>query len=394
VHDLCDRTPAAGNTYDHAVRPFRIEVPEADLVDLRERLARTRWGEPATIGGWTQGVPLDYARELCEYWRTRYDWRRCEAELNALPQFRTSLDGGGDDAVDVHVLHVRSRHADALPLLLTHGWPGSVVEFLDVVDALTDPPDPRDAFHLVIPSMPGFGFSGKPAVAGWGAERIAVAWAQLMDRLDYDRYGAQGGDWGSAVTAALASAIPEAIVGIHLTMPLALRPDPDDQPLSAPDKAALLARKAFRKVGLGYALEQATRPQTLGYGLVDSPVALCTWIVEKFWDWSECAGDPANAVRRDRLLDDVMLYWLPATGTSSIRLYWESYRRRRMDPVEVPTGVTQFPAEPQRVPRSWVERRFTDLRYWSEPTVGGHFAALEQPEVFVDEVRAFFRLVR
>ena len=258
------------------MRPFRIEVPEADLVDLRDRLARTRWPEPATVGGWTQGVPLDYARDLCEYWRRRYDWRRCEAELNALPQFRTTLDGGGDDGVDVHFLHVRSPHDDALPLLLTHGWPGSVVEFLDVVGALTDPPDPADAFHLVIPSLPGYGFSSKPAVAGWGVERIAVAWAQLMDRLDYDRYGAQGGDWGSVVTAALGSAIPEALVGIHLTMPLALRPDRDDRPLSAFDKAALSDRKAFRKVGTGYAAEQATRPQTLGYGLVDSPAALCS----------------------------------------------------------------------------------------------------------------------
>ncbi len=376
------------------VRPFRIEVPEADLVDLRERLARTRWPEAATVGGWAQGVPLDYARDLCEHWRRRYDWRRCEAELNALPQFRTSLDGGGDDRVDIHFLHVRSRHADALPLLLTHGWPGSLVEFLDVVDALTDPPDPRDAFHLVIPALPGHGWSGRPAVDGWGVERIAVAWAQLMDRLDYERYGAQGGDWGSVITAALAAAIPEALVGIHLTMPLALRPDPDDHVATPGEKKALAQRAAFLKSGSAYALEQSTRPQTLGYGLVDSPVALCTWIVEKFWDWSECAGDPCNAIRRDRLLDDVMFYWLPATGASSVRLYWESYRRRRMDTVEVPTGVSQFPAEPVRLPRHWVERRFTDLRYWSEPKVGGHFASLEQPEVFVDELRAFFRLVR
>jgi epoxide hydrolase len=376
------------------VRPYRVEVPEADLVDLRERLARTRWPEPATVGGWTQGVPLDYARDLCEYWGRRYDWRRCEAELNALPQFCTTLDGGGDDGVDVHFLHVRSRHPHALPLLLSHGWPGSVVEYLDVVGVLTDPPDPRDAFHLVIPSLPGYGFSGKPAVAGWGVERIAVAWAQLMDRLGYDRYGAQGGDWGSMITAALGNAVPEALVGIHLTMPLALRPDADDQPLSAAEQAAVAGGKAFRKVGTGYAREQATRPQTLGYGLIDSPAALCTWIVEKFWDWSECAGVPDNAIRRDRLLDDVMLYWLPATGASSIRLYWESYRRRRMDTVEVPTGVTQFPCEMIRLPRHWVQARFPDLRYWSEPAVGGHFASLEQPEVFVDEVRAFFRTVR
>jgi pimeloyl-ACP methyl ester carboxylesterase len=376
------------------VRPFRIEVPEADLLDLRERIARTRWPEPATVGGWSQGVPLDYARDLCEYWRRRYDWRRCETELNALPQFCTSLTGGGDDAVDVHFLHVRSRHQGALPLLLTHGWPGSVVEFLDVVDALVDPPDPRDAFHLVIPSLPGYGFSGRPTTAGWGVERIAVAWAELMDRLEYDRYGGQGGDWGSVVTAALGSAIPEALVGIHLTMPMAPRPDPDDHPPSPVEEKALAAGKRFRKTGTAYAAEQATRPQTLGYGLVDSPVALCTWIVEKFWDWTECAGDPCNAIRRDRLLDDVMLYWLPATGASSIRLYWESYRRRRMDRVDVPTGVTQFPYEMIRLPRHWVEQRFPDLRYWSEPAVGGHFASLEQPEVFVDELRAFFRTVR
>ena len=376
------------------MRPFRIAVPEADLVDLRERLARTRWAEPATVGGWSQGVPLDYARDLCDYWANRYDWRRCEAELNALPQFCTTLDGGGDDGLDVHFLHVRSPHDGALPLLLTHGWPGSIVEFLDVVAALTDPPDPRDAFHLVIPSLPGYGFSDKPATSGWGLERIAVAWAQLMDRLGYARYGAQGGDWGSVVTAALGAAVPEALVGIHVTMPLAPRPDPDDGPSTAAEREALKQRKAFLRSGGAYALVQGTRPQTLGYGLVDSPAALCTWIVDKFWDWSENAGDPCNAIRRDRILDDVMLYWLPATGASSIRLYWESYRRRRMDPVEVPTGVTQFPHEVIRLPRHWVERRFTDLRYWSEPAVGGHFASLEQPEVFVDEVRAFFRLVR
>ena len=243
--------------------------------------------------------------------------------------------------------------------------PGSIVEFLDVVDALTDPPDPRDAFHLVIPSLPGYGFSSKPRLAGWGVERIAVAWAQLMDRLDYDRYGAQGGDWGSMITAALGSVIPEALVGIHLTMPMAFRPDPDDQPLSAAERKALIAGKAFMKAGTGYAHEQATRPQTLGYGLVDSPVALCTWIVEKFWDWSECAGDPCNAIRRDRLLDDVMLYWLPATGTSSIRLYWESYRRRRMDPVGGADGRHAVPGRDDPLP----------------PALGG--AAVHRPAVLV-----------
>jgi pimeloyl-ACP methyl ester carboxylesterase len=377
------------------MREFHVEIPESELDDLRDRLARTRWPDPATAEGWTQGVPLDYARELCDYWAREYDWRRCEAELNALPQFRTGLDGGGDDAVDVHLIHARSRHEGALPLLLTHGWPGSVVEFLGVIEALTDPPDPRDAFHVVVPSLPGFGFSGKPTVPGWGIERIATAWAQLMDRLGYDRYGAQGGDWGSMITSALGTGAPENVVGIHLTMPLAA-PPPDDegQPLTGAERKALAARKTFQKVGTGYSSEQSTRPQTLGYGLADSPSGQCMWIVEKFWDWTDCAGHPENVISRDRLLDNVMLYWLPGTGASSARLYWESYKRRRMDEVPVPTGVTLYPQELFRLPRHWIERRYTDLRHWSEPDTGGHFASLEQPEVFVDELRTFFRKLR
>jgi pimeloyl-ACP methyl ester carboxylesterase len=377
------------------VREFRIEVPESELDDLRERLARTRWPDPATVSGWTQGVPLDYARELCDHWARRYDWRRCEAEINALPQFLTGLDGGGDDTVEVHLLHVRSRHEDAVPLLLTHGWPGSIVEFLGIVRALTDPPDPHDAFHLVIPSLPGYGFSGKPTVPGWGVERIATAWAQLMDRLGYDRYGAHGGDWGAMIASALGTGIPENLVGIHLTMPIAA-PPPDDeaQPLTQAEQKGLAARKAFMKVGAGYSHEQSTRPQTLGYGLADSPSGQCMWIVEKFWDWTDCAGHPENVISRDRLLDNVMLYWLPGTGASSARLYWESYKRRRMDEVPVPTGVTLFPQELIRLPRHWIERRYTDLRHWNEPPVGGHFAALEQPDVLVDELRTFFRKLR
>jgi pimeloyl-ACP methyl ester carboxylesterase len=377
------------------VREFRIEVPESELDDLRERLARTRWPDPATAAGWTQGVPLDYARELCDHWARRYDWRRCEAEINALPQFRTGLDGGGDDTVEVHLLHVRSRHRGAMPLLLTHGWPGSIVEFLGIVSALTDPPDPADAFHLVIPSLPGFGFSGKPTVPGWGVERIATAWAQLMDRLGYDRYGAHGGDWGSAISSALGTGAPENVVGIHLTMPLAAPPpEGERQPLDPAERKALTARENFLKVGTGYSREQATRPQTLGYGLADSPSGQCMWIVEKFWAWTDCAGHPENVISRDRLLDNVMLYWLPGTGASSARLYWESYDRRRTDEVPVPTGVTLFPQELARLPRHWLERRYTDLRHWNEPAVGGHFAALEQPDVLVDELRTFFRKLR
>ncbi|GAA0901930.1 epoxide hydrolase family protein [Pseudonocardia zijingensis] len=377
------------------MREFRIEVPESELDDLRERLARTRWPDPATAPGWAQGVPLDYARELCDHWARRYDWRRCEAQVNALPSFRTGLDGGGDDTVEVHLLHVRSPHRSALPLLLTHGWPGSIVEFLDIVEALTDPPDPADAFHLVIPSLPGYGFSGKPTVPGWGVERIATAWAQLMDRLGYDRYGAHGGDWGSMISSALGTGAPENVVGIHLTMPLAAPPpEAERQPLSAAEQESLATRETFLKRGTGYSREQATRPQTLGYALADSPSGQCMWVVEKFWDWTDCAGHPENVISRDRLLDNVMFYWLPGSGASSARLYWESYDRRRTDEVPVPTGITLFPQELVRLPRHWLERRFTDLRFWNEPAVGGHFAALEQPDVLVEDLRAFFRKLR
>jgi pimeloyl-ACP methyl ester carboxylesterase len=377
------------------VREFRIDVPQSDLDDLRDRLSRTRWPEPATVEGWTQGVPLDYLKRLCRYWADGYDWRRCEAEINRYPQLVTGLDGGADDIVDVHALHVPSRHPGALPLILSHGWPGSIVEYLGVIDALTDPPDPADAFHVVVPSLPGFGFSGKPTIPGWGVERIATAWAQLMDRLGYHRYGAQGGDWGSMITAALGTGAPENVVGIHLTMPLAdAPPDQERQKLSPAEKAAVLDGKRFRRFGSGYSAEQSTRPQTLGYGLTDSPAGQCAWIVEKFWDWTDCAGDPQNTVRRDRLLDNVMLYWLTRSATSSARLYWESFGKGRRDVVEVPTGVTIFPHEMIRLPRHWLERRFVDLRHLSYPQAGGHFPALEQPEVFVDEVRAFFRLVR
>jgi pimeloyl-ACP methyl ester carboxylesterase len=270
-----------------------------------------------------------------------------------------------------------------------------VVEFVGLVDALTKPADPADAFHVVIPSLPGFGFSAKPAVSGWGTERIATAWAQLMDRLGYTRYGAHGGDWGSVITSALASGLPEVLAGIHLTMPLAeVPPDAERRALSPEEKAALMFSKRFKVSGTGYSAEQSTRPQTLGYGLTDSPVGQACWIVEKFWDWTDCAGHPENVITRDRLLDNVMLYWLPGTAASSARLYWESFRRQRMDTVEVPTAVTIFPHEMTRLPRHWLERRFTDLRHYSTPVAGGHFAALEQPETLVDELRAFFRTVR
>ncbi|UGS35116.1 epoxide hydrolase family protein [Capillimicrobium parvum] len=374
--------------------PFRVDIPDAQLDDLRERLARTRWPEPETVDDWSQGIPLGYVQELCAYWRDAYDWRRAEARLNAVPQFRTEIDGLG-----VHLLHARSPHAGALPLLMTHGWPGSVVEFLDVIGPLVDPPahggDAADAFHVVAPSLPGYGFSDKPTRTGWGEEHIAAAWAQLMARLGYDRYGAQGGDWGAIVTMALAQVDAGHLAGIHLNMP---RADPSALralgELTDREQAALDALAHYRRVEAGYSIQQATRPQTLGYGLVDSPAAQCAWIVEKFFTWTDCDGHPENAVARDVLLDNVMLYWLPAAGASSARLYWESFRNREFPPIDVPTGCSIFPKEIFRLSERWARTRFRDLRHFRELDRGGHFAALEQPAVFVDEVRAFFRTVR
>jgi pimeloyl-ACP methyl ester carboxylesterase len=379
---------------------FRIEIPDAALRDLRERLERTRWPEAETVEDWSQGVPLAYLRELCRYWAEQYDWRATEARLNALPQFRTEINGLG-----IHFLHVRSPHADALPLVITHGWPGSIVEFLKVLGPLTDPTahggDAADAFHVVCPSLPGYGFSDKPARPGWGLERIAAAWAVLIARLGYERYGAQGTDWGTSISTSLAQQDSDHVVGIHLTPPLA-PPDPatfDD--LTERERAALASLEHSAEWDSGYSREHATRPQTIGYALVDSPAALCAWIVEKFWAWTDCDGHPENVLTRDELLDNVMLYWLPSAGASSVRLYWESIRQvnewitgRVLDTVTVPTGCSIFPKELQRPSRRWAERRFLDIRYWNEPERGGHFAAFEQPESYVNEVRSFFRLVR
>jgi pimeloyl-ACP methyl ester carboxylesterase len=379
---------------------FRIDIPDADLDDLRVRLRNTRWPERATVGDWSQGVPLAYLQELCRYWADGYDWRATEARLNALDQFRVDVDGLG-----IHLVHARSPHVDALPLVLTHGWPGSIVEFLKVIGPLTDPPahggDRSDAFHVVCPSLPGFGFSDKPPRSGWGIERIADAWIELMARLGYARYGAQGSDWGTSISSLVGQRDREHVVGIHLTPPLA-PPDPstlDD--LTERERAALddLERAARRESG--YSSEQATKPQTIGYALVDSPTALAAWIIEKFWAWTDSDGHPENVLTRDELLDNLMLYWLPRSGASSARLYWESIRQvdewisgTTTDTVSVPTGCSIFPKELQRPSRRWAERRFLDIRYWNEPERGGHFAAFEQPELFVDEVRAFFRLVR
>jgi pimeloyl-ACP methyl ester carboxylesterase len=380
--------------------PFRVEVSDADLADLRERLGRTRWPDAETVDDWSQGVPLGYLRELCRYWAEGHDWRATEARLNAFPQFRTEIDGLG-----IHFLHVRSPHPDALPLVVTHGWPGSVVEFLKVIGPLTDPTAhggaAGDAFHVVCPSLPGYGFSDKPARPGWNVQRTAGAWMQLMARLGYQRYGAQGGDWGTSITTSIGQQDTDHVVGIHLNPPIAA-PDPatfDD--LTETERSALAALEQAQEWGSGYAEEHTTKPQTVGYGLVDSPAALCAWIVEKFWGWTDNDGHLDDVLTRDEVLDDVALYWFTATGASSARMYWESFRqvsewftRSTDDIVTVPTGCSIFPKENPRPSRRWAARRYTDIRQWHELDKGGHFAAFEQPAVFVDELRSFFRPLR
>ncbi len=380
-----------------AIRPFRIDIPEEALDDLRLRLQRTRWPEAETVDDWSQGIPLEYTRALCAYWADSYDWRATEARLNTFPQFITQIDG-----LDIHFLHVRSPHPGALPLVITHGWPGSIAEFQKVIGPLTDPVayggSADDAFDVVCPSLPGFGFSAKPTAVGWGVERTAAAWAELMARLGYDRYGAQGGDWGSAVTARLAQHDPSHLAGIHMNMPVVPPSSLSYEDMTETEHTALASMGYYLQWESGYSKQQSTRPQTLGYGLVDSPASQCAWVVEKFWAWTDCDGHPENVLSRDELLDNVMLYWLPGTGASSARLYWESFEHSfnegAADAIAVPTGCSIFPKELIRISRRWANSRFTDIRYWNELDKGGHFAAFEQPETFVDELRSFFALVR
>jgi pimeloyl-ACP methyl ester carboxylesterase len=376
-----------------AIEPYRIAAPAAALEDLRRRLRATRWPERETVDDWSQGIPLAYVEDVCGYWAEKYDWRAREARLNRFPQFRTRLDG-----LAIHFVHVRSPHADALPLVVTHGWPGSIVEFQKVIEPLTDPTahggEARDAFHVVCPSLPGYGFSEKPARAGWNVQRIAGAWSALMARLGYERYAAQGGDWGAMVTSAIGVQDEAHCAGIHLNMPLA-PPDPATLgELTEREQAALAALQHYEQWDSGYSKQQSTRPQTLGYGLVDSPAGQAAWILEKFWAWTDCDGHPENVLTRDELLDNVMLYWLPGTGASSARLYWESFRKPAFDEVRVPTGCSIFPKEILRTSRRWAEKRFRNIVHWNELERGGHFAAFEQPDAFVGEVRACFRHVR
>ncbi|MFH9068743.1 epoxide hydrolase family protein [Streptomyces alboflavus] len=378
------------------VHPFQAHVTDADLDDLRARLAAARLPEAETVrhaapgpGRWDQGVPLADLVDVVEYWRTGYDWRAFEARLDRIGQFRTTVDGLG-----VHFLHRRSARADATPLILTHGWPGSVAEFIDVVDELADPEDPAaPAFHVVAPSLPGFGYSDRPAATGWGIERIAAAWVELMGRLGYDRFLAQGGDWGGVITTILGGRYPEHVLGIHTTTAQA-PPGLTTDRLTAAERTWAEGTRDFWRHHAAYAKQQATRPQTVGYALVDSPVGLLAWILDKFAAWSDIEDSPFELISRDRVLDDVTLYWLTRTGASAARIYYESHNS--LDPdlrVDVPSAITVYPRDIERCPRPWAEERFRQLVRWREPDVGGHFPSLEVPDFFVRDLREGFAAV-
>ncbi len=379
------------------ISPFAAAIDEAELEELRRRILQTRWPEQETCEGWDQGVPLAYARELADYWAHGYDWRRWESRLNQWPQFNTAIDG-----IDIHFIHRRSPHAHALPLVISHGWPGSVVEFHKVIEPLAEPEKyggaAEDAFHVVAPSLPGYGFSGRPATAGTSVETIGRMWGTLMARLGYDRYVAQGGDWGSLITHSMGLTETDHCAAIHTNMPL-VAPDPDTMDdLTAQEQAALDGMAHYGASDSGYSKIQSTRPQTLGYALADSPVGQMAWIIEKFYAWTDCERNgvrhPEHVLTRDELLDNVMMYWLNNCGASSARLYWESFSTINMDPIHLPAGCSIFPGEIFRTSRRWAEKRFSNLIHFNELEAGGHFAAFEQPDLFVEEVRTCFRGVR
>jgi epoxide hydrolase len=377
---------------DAAVQPFRIDVADEVLDDLRRRLAQTRWPEAELVDDWSQGAPLAWIQDMCNYWANGYDWRKREARLNRFDQFISTIDGLG-----IHFIHQRSPHPEAKPLVITHGWPGSIVEFHKVIEPLTNPTQhagqASDAFHVICPTLPGFGFSGKPTETGWGVERIADAWAVLMARLGYDRYFAQGGDWGSAVTRSIGAQDANHCEAIHVTLAMGTRPRLDGDP--KPDELrAMKGAEYYQMWDSGYSKQQATRPQTLGYGLADSPAGQAAWILEKFWAWTDCDGHPENVLNRDELLDNVMLYWATNSATSSARIYWESFGKPRAVQLSVPVGVAVYPKEIVTPVRSWMEADYPNIVHWSEQPKGGHFAAFEQPELFVDDIRTCFRQFR
>jgi pimeloyl-ACP methyl ester carboxylesterase len=380
-----------------AVEPFEVNVPQTALDDLKRRLAQTRWPEAQTVGDWSQGVPLGEARSLVEYWRDRYDWRRFETKLNSFPQFRTEIDGLG-----FHFIHVKSRHEEALPIIMTHGWPGSIIEFLDVIGPLTDPTAhggrAEEAFHVVVPSLPGFGFSDKPAAVGWSVQRTAQAWVVLMRRLGYHKWVAQGGDWGSGVTHILGLLQPAGLLAAHVNLPFVFPQQIPSDP-TPEEKRAIDAQAVYVSEQSGYFKLQSTKPQTMAYALADSPSGQAAWIYERFQSWTDNKGRPEDALSTDQMLDAITLYWLTNSAGSSARFYWESARNNpggdyHVPRIELPMAATIFPRDFYRAPRAWAEALWPNLFYWNEVDCGGHFAAWEQPELFVDEMRKAFRSIR
>jgi pimeloyl-ACP methyl ester carboxylesterase len=395
-------------TQDDSIRPFHINVPDEQLVDLRQRLAATRWPDKETVNDESQGIRLAEMQALVHYWGTDYDWRKVEATLNALPEFATKIDG-----VDIQFIHVRSREPNALPLILTHGWPGSPLEFLKVIGPLTDPVAyggrAQDAFDVVIPAIPGYGFSGKPTDLGWNPDRVARAWDVLMKRLGYARYVSQGGDHGSVISDALARQAPPGLLGIHLTMPATIPAnlvkginsgDPAPSGVSGVELRAYDALRTFFGRNAAYGAMMVTRPQTIGYALTDSPSALASFTYEKIAEWSDSDGHPERVIGRDEILDDITLYWLTGTGASSSRFYWEnnnnnfSATAQKTNQIKVPVAITVFPHEIYRAPESWSRQAYPSLYYFHEVAKGGHFAAWEQPQLFAEELRAAFRSLR
>ncbi len=379
------------------IRPFRVDIAQSQLNELASRLKNTRWPEKEAVDDWSQGIPLAYTQELVEYWQNQYNWRRWEAKLNGWDQYLIEIQG-----IDIHFLHVRSPHVEALPLVMTHGWPGSIVEFHKIIEPLTNPTDyggaAEDAFHLVIPSLPGYGFSGKPENSGTSVDRIGEMWGELMAALGYQKYVAQGGDWGAMVTQAIGQSQTEHCAGIHINMPIVAPDSETMNDLTEQETSALEGMAHYDKWDSGYSKQQGTRPQTLGYGLADSPVGQMAWIVEKFWSWMDCgdadAQHPENVLSKDELLDNVMMYWLTNSATSSARLYWESFANVNMAPIHMPVGCSIFPREIFRTSRRWAEKRFSNIIYWNNLDAGGHFAAFEKPEIFIGEVRQCLRQLR
>lgn len=395
---------------DNAIRPFRVHIPQEAIVDLRRRIAATRWPDRETVADQSQGVQLATMKELVRYWGTEYDWRKAEAKLNALPQFVTNIDG-----LDIHFIHVRSKNPNALPLIVTHGWPGSIFEQLKIIGPLTDPTAyggrAKDSFDVVIPSMPGYGFSERPKDTGWNPDRIARAWAELMKRLGYTRYVAQGGDWGSPISSAMARQAPAGLLGIHINLPATVPPDvaavlasggPAPGGLSEKERAAFDSLDTLYKKKRAYAVVMGTRPQTVGYGLTDSPTGLAAWMLGHpgFAQWTASGGDSEKSPTKDEVLDDITLYWLTNSAVSAARLYWENKNSilnaiaQKTADISLPVAITVFPGEEYRTPETWARRAYRNLSYFHEVDKGGHFAAWEQPQLFSEEIRAAFRSLR